>query len=87
MKLQMFAVRDRATDMFGTPMFLQSRGQAIRSFTDEVNRQAEDNQLYRHPEDFDLYFMGVFSTDDGSFDACRPEQLVIGKDVAIRGGV
>lgn len=84
MKLFIFAVRDRGTDMYGTPMFLMSRGQAIRSFGDEVNRPAEDNQIYRHPEDFDLYFLGAFDTQEGTFECVRPEQIAIGKDLQIK---
>ena len=82
MKLFVFCVKDRATDMFGTPMFLQAVGQAIRSFSDEVNRADADNQLYKHPDDFDLYECGQFESDDGSFDVFIPRLLVRGKDVS-----
>lgn len=84
MLLQMFCVRDRATVQFGTPMFLVSPGQAIRSFTDEVNRAAADNQIFMHPDDFDLYFLGTWDTDTGLFDSHVPEQIAIGKSVKIR---
>jgi hypothetical protein len=85
MKLLMFAVRDRATDMFGTPMFLVSTGQAIRSFADEVNRAAADNQLANHAEDFDLYALGEFDTNTAEFTTARPEQIAIGKNVKLNG--
>jgi hypothetical protein len=84
MKLLIFAVRDRATDQFGNPMFLIASGQAIRSFTDEVNRAASDNQLYQHPDDFDLYALGSFETTSGMFDVGVPEQVAIGKMVKVR---
>lgn len=84
MILLIFSVRDRATDSFGTPMFLMSRGQAVRSFTDEVNRAAADNQLYQHPDDFDLYYLGEYVTSDGSFRTVAPEMILIGKSAAIR---
>lgn len=80
MILSVFTVRDRATDQFGTPMFMVNNGQAIRSFSDEINRADKDNQLFNHSEDFDLYRIGTFNTDSGEFDVGRPEQLVIGKD-------
>ena len=83
MKLLIFAVRDRATDQYGTPMFLISRGQAIRSFSDEVNRKAQDNQLNQHPEDFDLYQLGEYDTDAGTFRTDTPAQVAIGKDQLI----
>jgi hypothetical protein len=84
MILKIFAVRDRATDSFGNPMFLVSQGQAVRSFTDEVNRQAADNQLWAHPDDFDLYYLGDYFTDSGTFNAHTPEMILVGKSAAIR---
>jgi hypothetical protein len=34
MIMRIFCVRDRATDQYGNPMFLVSRGQAIRGLFD-----------------------------------------------------
>lgn len=84
MMLHIFAVRDRATDQFGTPMFLMSRGQAVRSFTDEVNRAEKDNQIFLHPDDFDLYFLGMYDSGLGRFEVGEPEQIAIGKNVKLR---
>ncbi|WNK14693.1 MAG: nonstructural protein [Microvirus sp.] len=84
MKMRIFAVRDSATQSFGTPMFLMSNGQAVRSFTDEVNRKAEENQLYNHPEDFELYVFGQFDSSDGSFDCAVPECVCRGKDISLK---
>lgn len=83
-KLKIFCVRDRATDQFGNPMFLIAMGQAIRSFTDEINRQAADNQMYAHPDDFDLYDLGDYDTDTGTFTTKAPDMVAIGKNVAVR---
>lgn len=77
------AVRDRASDTFGNPFYVVSRGQAIRSFSDEVNRSASDNMLFQHPEDFDLYVLGSFDDDTGMFDTGVPEMIAIGKDLRI----
>lgn len=83
-KQLVFAVRDRAADTFGRPFFDVATGRAIRGFTDEANRAAEDNQLYKHPEDFDLYSLGSFDDDTGLFDTGVPKMIAVGKDVAIR---
>lgn len=83
MILTMFCVRDRATDQFGTPMFLVTAGQAIRSFSDEVNRKAADNQIAAHPEDFDLYCLGTWNSSTGVFDSKVPEQIAIGKNLLV----
>ena len=65
MKMVICSIRDSAADAYGRPFFLPSVGVAIRSFTDEVNRPSEDNQIYQHPEDFDLFELGEFDDTTG----------------------
>jgi len=84
MKRIVMAVRDRATDSFGSPFYVVARGQAIRSFSDEVNRAAPDNGLYAHPEDYDLYELGEFDDDTGLFATGSPKQIAIGKDLRVK---
>ena len=84
MKLNICSVKDRAADAFGRPMFVPSTGVAIRSFSDELNRNDADNQLYNHPDDFDLYEFGVFDDNTGLFDLYdQPKLLSLGKQVKI----
>ena len=79
------SVRDTAAEAFGRPMYLQSLGIAIRSFTDEVNREDKDNQLFNHPDDFDLYELGVFDDAIGRYELRdNPTVIVRGKDVKIK---
>lgn len=85
MILNIFVIRDRATDMYGTPMFMVSAGQAIRSFGDEINKADDKNQLYTHPDDFDLYSLGYFDTNSGQFVTTAPEQIAIGKNLKLKG--
>lgn len=75
------AVKDRAADAFGRPFFVQTQGVAIRSFMDEVNRQAEDNQLYQHPDDFDLFELGTYDDSTGMIAMTEPKLLMLGKQV------
>ncbi len=84
MKLNICSVKDRAADAFARPMFVPSTGVAIRSFSDELNRSDADNQLYNHPDDFDLYEFGVFDDNTGLFDLYdQPKLLSLGKQVKI----
>jgi hypothetical protein len=84
MKLILCSVKDRAADAYGRPMFVPSSGVAIRSFSDEINRNADDNQLFNHPDDFDLYEFGVFDDNSGQFDIYdQPKLLSLGKQVKI----
>lgn len=85
MKILIVSVRDRAADTFGRPFFATARGQAIRAFTDEINRRADDNQLYNHPEDFDLYEVGTFDDDFGIVQGLDQSVMIcVGKDVSTK---
>jgi hypothetical protein len=76
------SVKDRAADVFNRPFFVPHRNVAVRDFTDEVNRNASDNQLNKHPDDFDLYLLGTFDDNAGTFDMEeQPVVLVRAKDV------
>lgn len=79
MKLVCVAVFDSASQAYGRPFFVQSRGVAVRSFTDEVRRVDPNNDLNKHPEDFTLVHLGTFDDSNGSFDS-NLETLLRGKD-------
>jgi len=84
MRYKVLAIRDRAIDSYGQPFFSASVGGAVRSFSDEVNRPGENNQLHKHPEDFDLFLLGEFDDQTGEFDTTRPAQVAVGKDLVIK---
>jgi hypothetical protein len=85
MKLSICSVKDRASDAYGRPMFVPSTGVAIRSFSDEINRTDADNQLFNHPDDFDLYEFGEFDDNTGTFELYeQPKLLSLGKQVKIQ---
>jgi len=81
----MCSVYDRAAEAYGRPMFVASTGVAVRGFTDEVNRNDKDNQMYHHPDDFDLIDLGTFDDISGTFQLRdNPTVLVRAKDVKIK---
>lgn len=69
------SVFDRKVGSYGRPMFARAVGEAMRIFRDEVNRPAEDNILYKHPEDFDLFLVGKFDEETGRLIAENPLML------------
>ena len=78
----MVAIKDRALNAFMRPFFAQTKGQAIRMFNDEVNNH--ESPMFKHPEDYDLYFLGTWNDDTGEYtNAGMPEQLAIGKNAKI----
>lgn len=84
MNLKIYAVRDNATEQFGNPMFMVSNGQALRSFTDEVNNKESTNLLHKHPEDYELYEIGEYDTDTGEFQTHKPTRIAQAKDMVIK---
>ena len=85
MLMVVVSIKDRAADAFGRPAFVASLGVAIRSFTDEVNRDNPDNQMFAHPDDFDLYEIGTFDDSTCIFDLNDvPKLVALGKQVKVR---
>lgn len=80
MRYKIVAVRDRAIDSFGQPVFVANLGGAIRSFGDEIKRVDPNNQMNKHPEDYDLYHLGEYDDETGTFEGIRPSQIAVGKD-------
>lgn len=84
MKMHIICVRDRSADVFGQPNFVLSIGAAVRNFTDEINREAPDNIMNRHPADFDLYDLGMYDDNNASFECGPPRQIAVGKDLIVK---
>lgn len=79
--VSVIAVRDSAAGAFARPIFVPSIGIGTRSFADEVNRASDDNQMYRHPEDFELWHIADFDEEKGAFIPVEVRCLARGKDV------
>lgn len=75
------SVRDLASGAYSRPVFVAARGQAVRSFSDELSRP--DSELARHPDDFELYALAMFEDAHGAFLALEngPELIVRGRDL------
>lgn len=79
---QVVAVRDAALQGYGRPFFVASVGVAVRSFADEVSREAADNAMYAHPEDYDLFHVGSFDDATGELTpVVPPVRVAVGSQV------
>lgn len=74
------AVYDSAANAYGQPFFVPAVGLATRSFIDEVNREAPDNTVYVHPDDYTLFRIGAFDDETGQLVPEKPTSLLRGKD-------
>ncbi len=98
MRVLVFAVFDAAIEAFLTPMFFETKGAAIRAFSDACN--AEEHDFSRHADDYTLFHIGMFDPSKGLLTALgTPDSLGVAlqfieakgaladlRPVAIQGG-
>lgn len=67
MILKIFSVFDSAVGAYASPMFLHSRAQAVRAFTDAIADPSTN--ICKHPQDFTLFYLGEYDDQIGRFDS------------------
>lgn len=80
MQLFIVSVLDSGAGVFGRPVFVRSKAEAVRSFMDQVARPSTEeapNQLHDHPKDFQLYLLGVFDDNNGTFEGIVPPEKMM----------
>lgn len=78
------AVRDSAAGAYSRPFTSPTVALATRSFTSEVNRNAADNLMYTHPEDFELWHLQNFDEESGNFLPVEVRCICRAKDVLVK---
>ncbi len=73
MKLNMYSIYDTAAACYTRPFYMQSDGQAMRSFTD-ISSDA-DHEIGKHPEDYSLHRIGVWDDSNARTHSEKPECL------------
>lgn len=73
MKLQILSVFDRKMNAYGDPFPAHTVAAAIRGFTDAVNDPK--SPMHRHPEDYDLFHIAEYDTNNASFNTTRERNL------------
>nr|QJB20489.1 MAG: nonstructural protein [Microvirus sp.] len=72
--MKAYTVYDSAAQTYSLPIYVVSRGAALRSFMDEVAK--EGSALNAHPEHYSLFELGEFSQADACFSLSASPQLV-----------
>lgn len=75
MILKVFTIRDQKAEIFNTPFFQKTHGEAERNFRTLVNDSK--STISQFPEDFDLYFLGEYDDNLGTFKSLDTPQHVI----------
>lgn len=68
------SIYDKISGVFGLPMFSQNVDSAKRLFGDIV--QGGDNLIVRHPEDYQLFYLGTFNDKSGLLSALEIPQFL-----------
>lgn len=75
MVLRVYSIRDAKAEVFNTPFYQKTHGEAERNFRTLVNDgKSTVNQF---PEDFDLYYLGQYDDNEGKFECLDTPQHVI----------
>lgn len=77
----MMAIHDRQLDSYINIFPMQSVGQALRGFSDEVNNP--DSDMHKHPEDYTLYQVGTFDKNSGQLLEER-KQVALATNVLVK---
>lgn len=75
MELKAFSIRDSAAEIFNTPFFSRTPGEAERQFQTLVND--EKSVPFNRPEHFDLYFLGNYDDGTGKMTPLESPQHVV----------
>lgn len=79
MKMFIVVIRDIKANVYAQPQFVASIGGFVRGFGDECQREAPDNIMSKHPEDFEAYELGWYGDEDAHFELHpKPKQIAIG---------
>lgn len=85
MRLVMVTVRDAKMDMFMRPWFTVTSAAAERAFRDELTRPSSESQMFKHPEDYSLYEIGLFEEETGKVHPYDVPRLIIQGDQITQG--
>jgi len=81
MKYFVMSVLDTAARAFAQPFYAPAEQVAIRSVRDMVQDPERSNQLAKHPEDFELYNLGLFDDNSGTLEPCEARLVCRCKDL------
>jgi hypothetical protein len=83
MKSIIIAVRDKKADVYGLPNCVHNDAIAIRSFSDQVNKQDSANLWNQHPSDFALYKIGTYDDQTAQIETLQTPDLLIEADQCV----
>lgn len=75
MLLKAYSLRDAKAEIFSPPFYKKTHGEAERDFT--TLARDEKSTVYQYPDDYDLYYIGIYDDNTGSFKSLDTPQHII----------
>lgn len=75
---KLYTIKDLAVEAYGPLFEARAHGEAIRLFKDEATNS--ESRISKHPQDFELFYMGEFNDQNGEFNTPAPEKLARATD-------
>lgn len=63
MLLKSYSIRDAKAEVFNTPFFCKTHGEAERNFLQLT--KDEKSMVHQYPDDYDLYHLGTYDDQTG----------------------
>lgn len=82
MELKMYSIRDAKGEIFHPPFYKKTHGEAERDFATLC--RDEKSTIWQYPDDFDLYYVGVYDDQTGKIQSLDTPQHMI-KAVQLAG--
>lgn len=86
MIMYVYSVRDAEAQLYGRPFYTTNAAIATRGFSQQVNTpeiEGQQNDLFLHPESFELYELGTFDDNTGNFEL-HPQPKAICTAVSVK---
>lgn len=75
MQSKMYTIRDSKAEIYGNPFYQKSHGEAERNFKSLTNDGK--STVNQYPEDFDLYYLGIYDDQTGKMETLDTPQHVV----------
>lgn len=75
MTLKAYSIRDAKAEIYNSPFYAKTHGEAERMFKSSTNDP--QSMICKYPEDYDLYHVATFDDNSGIFTALSTPQHIV----------
>jgi hypothetical protein len=75
MLLKIYTIRDSKAEVYTTPFYKKTHGEAERDFRSMSND--DKTTINKYPEDFDLYYLGEYNDNTGFIESLETPQHIV----------